>query len=192
MSAGASLSSEDREFLLVLARRTLENLEPEGSKTPEESLLIDGDVPPALLEPCGVFVTLRKAGKLRGCIGYVGPVAKLYRGTIENVVNAARRDPRFPAVTLDEVKEVNIEISVMSPPRKIGNVEEIEVGRDGLILSRGATRGLLLPQVATENGWDRETFLDQTCRKAGLAKGDWRKAEVTIEIFSANVFSEHD
>ncbi len=190
MSTAADLSSEDRKFLLALARKTLENLRPEGTSAPDEDLLVNGVIPPPLLEKRGVFVTLRASGRLRGCIGYVGPVMALYRAVIENALNAARRDPRFPAVTLEEAPNLKIEISVMTPPRRIENIEEIEVGRDGLILSRGVCRGLLLPQVATENNWDRETFLDQTCRKAGLAKDDWRADDTKIEVFSADVFSE--
>jgi AmmeMemoRadiSam system protein A len=105
-------------------------------------------------------------------------------------VSAALRDPRFPPVRPDELESLHLEISVMSPIVPVTNVEEIEVGRDGLIISRGGAAGLLLPQVASEYGWDRETFLSQTCRKAGLPADAWRAPGTRIERFSAEVFSE--
>lgn len=185
------LNRQDQVWLLQLARRTLENLEPSGSKTPKEKVLTGEEpVPESACKPRGAFVTLHKGAALRGCIGYVMPTAPLYRAVIENAVNAARRDPRFPPVTLDEAPDLRIEISVMTLPRPIQSVEEIEVGRHGLIVTQGAWRGLLLPQVATEYGWDRETFLDHTCQKAGLPAEAWRKGKVEIEVFSAQVFSE--
>jgi len=191
MSDLPELSRQDQVWLLQLARRTLENLEPSGSKTPKEKVLTGEEpVPESVRKPRGVFVTLHRGAALRGCIGYVMPTAPLYRAVIENAANAARRDPRFPPVTLDEAPDLHIEISVMTLPRPIQSVEEIEVGRHGLIVTQGAWRGLLLPQVATENGWDRETFLDHTCQKAGLPAKAWRKGKVEIEVFSAQVFSE--
>ena len=191
MTATTSLSETDRRWLLVLARRTLERLAPAGATVPQEHLLIEGEIPPLTRERRGAFVTLHTVdGDLRGCIGYVLPVGPLYRAVIENAVNAARRDPRFPPVATHEVGRLRIEISAMGAPEVVKNIEEIEVGRDGLILSDGASRGLLLPQVATEYGWDRETFLDHTCRKAGLPIGAWRHGHVRIERFSAEVFGE--
>jgi AmmeMemoRadiSam system protein A len=187
-----SLSETDRRWLLALARRTLERLAPTGATVPQEHLLIEGDVPAATRQPRGAFVSLHTpGGDLRGCIGYVLPVGALYRAVIENAVNAARRDPRFPPVAPREVAGLRIEVSAMGAPMPVKDIEEIEVGRDGLILSDdGAARGLLLPQVATEYGWDRETFLDQTCRKAGLPFGAWRHGAARIERFSAEVFGE--
>ncbi len=192
MSETRALDDKDKQWLLALARRTLEHMKPSGSKTPDEKTLTGGAIPPAALPPRGAFVTLHEAagGELRGCIGYVAPVEPLYRAVIENAVNAARRDPRFPAVRPDEVAGLRIEISAMTPPREIRDIEEIEVGRDGLIVERGGARGLLLPQVASERGWDRETFLDHTCGKAGLPHSAWREGNVTIEAFSADVFSD--
>jgi len=190
MPGAPSLSEADQRWLASLARRTLENLAPTGAEAPDESRLIEGQVPPALADRCGAFVTLHNAGVLRGCIGYVTPVSPLYRAVIDNAVNAARRDPRFPPVTPEEVGDLDIEISVLSLPAEIESVDEIVVGRDGLILSKGGARGLLLPQVATDHGWDRETFLDHTCRKAGLAMDTWRHEEVKLETFSALVISE--
>jgi AmmeMemoRadiSam system protein A len=191
MTTTASLTETDRRWLLGLARRTLERLAPTGATVPQERLLIEGDVPEATRQPRGAFVSLHTlGGDLRGCIGYVLPLGPLYRAVIENAVNAARRDPRFPPVAPREVAGLRIEISAMGTPETVKDIQEIEVGRDGLILSDGAARGLLLPQVATEYGWDRETFLDQTCRKAGLPIGAWRHGAARIERFSAEVFGE--
>ena len=192
MSAIAPLSAEDRKWLLRLARRTLEHLEPRGSEIPEESVLVAGQIPEPVLDPRGAFVSLHAGGALRGCIGYVRPVAPLYRSVIENAVNAARCDPRFEPVRPDEVAGLEIEISAMRPPREIQDANEVQVGRDGLIVSRKGRRGLLLPQVAAEYGWDREAFLQHTCRKAGLPDDAWRKPDTRIETFSAEVFSEED
>jgi AmmeMemoRadiSam system protein A len=187
----AELSREDQCYLLRLARRTLEQLPSNGTRVPAEETLVEPPIPQALMQPRGVFVTLHAQRALRGCIGYVTPAGPLYRSVIENAVNAARRDPRFDPVSPGEVGALDIEISVMTLPRKISNVEEIEVGRHGLIISQGYSHGLLLPQVATEHGWDRDTFLEYTCTKAGLPRGTWREKGVTIEVFSAQVFSEH-
>ena len=187
----AELCREDQCRLLGLARRTLERLAPAGAKVPaEEALIGPSPIPESVSLPRGVFVTLHMKGALRGCIGYVTPVAPLYRAVIENAVNAARRDPRFAPVELDEVRDIDIEISVMTLPGKISSVDEIEVGKHGLIVSKGHSRGLLLPQVATENKWNRDTFLDYTCTKAGLPPSAWREGGVEIEVFSAQVFSE--
>lgn len=138
----------------------------------------------------GVFVTLKKGGSLRGCIGYVAGMKPLVLAVLDNSYNAAFRDPRFKPLSAGELKDVTIEISVLTEPQYIGSVDEIEVGRDGLIVERGSNRGLLLPQVATEQGWDRETFLDQTCYKAGLPPGAWKDADTRMLRFRAEVFGE--
>jgi AmmeMemoRadiSam system protein A len=190
MTDSTELGEHDRKWLLGLARRTLENLKETGSDKPPEDKVVTPPIPEAVLAPSGVFVTLHQQKTLRGCIGYVMPVMPLYRAVIENAVNAARGDPRFPPVSLEEVPTVWIEISVMSPPCAIQSIEEIQVGRDGLIVGSGFSRGLLLPQVAIEYGWDRQTFLTHTCQKAGLPPDAWRKEKTRIEIFSAQVFSE--
>ena len=144
MSDTPELSGDDQNWLLRLARRTLENLDETGSKEPKESVLGLEAIPDAARTKRGVFVTLHKGSALRGCIGYVEPLTVLYRGVIENAVNAARRDPRFPPVGLDEAPDLHIEISVLTPPRDIASVEEIEVGRHGLIVSRASMRGARL------------------------------------------------
>ena len=186
------LNEYDQKWLLRLARRTLENMPGTGREVPRDQGLPDEEIPPDVEAARGVFVTLRKEGELRGCIGYVMPVEPLYRAVADNAMNAARGDPRFPPVQLEEVPNLTIEISVMTVPEEVDDIDEIEIGRDGLIVSEGMMRGLLLPQVATEYGWDRETFLSHTCRKAGLPMDAWRLGEVRIEKFSAQVFSEDE
>ena len=146
---------------------------------------------PVLIRPSGAFVSLHTdAGDLRGCIGSIHPVAPLCHAVASNAVNAAFRDPRFHPLEREELSRIQIEISVMSPIEVVDDVDSIEVGRDGLIIVRGDRAGLLLPQVATDYGWDREMFLAQTCVKAGLPQGAWRLPDTRIERFSAEVFGE--
>ena len=190
MSETVPLTTDDRQWLLGLARGVLNQLPPSGSRVPDDVEVLDSEVPPATAVPRGAFVTLHKMTLLRGCIGYVLPMTPLYRAVIENTIHAARSDPRFPPVDRDEVPGLRIEISAMSSPRTIQTVEDIRVGRHGLMVRKGSARGLLLPQVATERGWDRDTFLDHTCQKAGLAPDTWRNGGLEIQVFSAEVFSE--
>ena len=156
-----------------------------------------------LSEPRGVFTTLdlradRLSGdlhrdrhrQLRGCVGYAMPIAPLYRAVAETARAAAFEDSRFLPVTLEEASRLEVSLSVLSLLFPI-HPEAVEVGRHGLLISEGARRGLLLPQVPVENVWDRETFLEQTCRKAGLPPDAWRK-NATIEAFTAEVFSDSD
>jgi AmmeMemoRadiSam system protein A len=144
-----------------------------------------------LRRPSGAFVSLHTLdGELRGCIGSIHPVAPLVHAVSHSAVHAATRDPRFHPVRVEEVGGLHIEISVMSPIVVVADVEEIVVGRDGLIITQGGRAGLLLPQVATEHGWDRDTFLRHTCAKAGLPSDAWRSGHCRIERFSAEVFSE--
>ena len=141
-----------------------------------------------LSEARGVFTTLYRKQKLRGCVGYPMALAPLYQAVIESARAAAFEDPRFPPVTLAEARDLTVSISVLGRLRAI-LAEDVEVGRHGLLVSQGSHRGLLLPQVAVENGWDRVTFLEQTCRKAGLAVDAWRTG-ATIEVFTAEVFGD--
>ncbi|MBN1866062.1 AmmeMemoRadiSam system protein A [Candidatus Sumerlaeota bacterium] len=191
-ASSSDIDARDGQWLLALARRTLERLAPDGgSQTPDEARVIpDDEIPPNVRPKRGVFVTLRKHGALRGCIGYIVSPVPLYRAVIENAVSAARRDPRFPPVSSSEVPDLHIEISVLTVPRKIQTLDEIVVGRHGLIATQGHMRGLLLPQVPGEYGWDRDTFLDHTCMKAGLARDAWRSGKVQFEVFSATIFAE--
>lgn len=142
-----------------------------------------------LSEPRGAFTTLYLRSKLRGCVGYPLPIAPLYRTVIDTARAAAFEDPRFAPVILDEARELKISLSVLSSMRPI-LPEQIEVGRHGLLVSHLGHRGLLLPQVAIEHEWDRTTFLEQTCLKAGLPAHAWREAR--IEVFTAEVFGDAD
>jgi len=180
------LNEEQRRQLLKLARTSIESVL--AGRDP--ALSVD-DYDEALRRPAGAFVTLRtKRGDLRGCIGSIRALEPLCTAVMSSAVSAAFRDPRFFPVRPEEMPELDLEISVMGPIELVANIEEIEVGRDGLIISRGRFAGLLLPQVATEYGWDRDTFLDQTCVKAGLPPGAWRARETCIEKFAAEVFGE--
>jgi AmmeMemoRadiSam system protein B/AmmeMemoRadiSam system protein A len=178
------LNDEERRELLALARGAIEAA-VSGQSAPRSTLASS-----ALDTECGAFVTLHKDGRLRGCIGYVRAVKPLRSTVAEMAVQAALHDPRFPAVTADEVPGLDIEISVLSPLEEVDDVSAIEVGRHGLIVQDGARSGLLLPQVATEQGWDRDTFLDHTCLKAGLPAGSWKREGVTVLRFTAEVFGE--
>ena len=143
-------------------------------------------------EQCGVFVTLQKDDKLRGCIGYVTATRSLIRLVMDAALASAFQDARFAPLLREELDRIEIEISVISPPRKVENIDEIEVGRHGIIMRQGFRSGLLLPQVPEEYGWDRETFLTNTCHKAGLAGDCWRDPTTEIEIFTALVFNEKE
>jgi AmmeMemoRadiSam system protein A len=170
--------------LLALARNTL------------ESYFTTGQVPayqagnPELLKGGAAFVSLHCGEDLRGCIGLLSDEGELYRTVQRCALSAALEDTRFKPVTLDEVAGLSIEISVLSPPRRVTDVQLIEVGKHGLIIARGGQRGLLLPQVAAKYNWDRNTFLSQTCRKAGLPANAWSQPDTVIQIFEAQVFSE--
>lgn len=137
----------------------------------------------------GVFVTLHIAGALRGCIGHMENDEPLPRRVTRCAIAACSADPRFPAVSGAEVPSLAIEISLLGPLQPIAGPDEIEIGRHGLVIEKGWHRGLLLPQVATEWTWDPETFLSQTCRKAGLPKDAWKNG-ATISRFEAEVFRE--
>lgn len=143
---------------------------------------------PRLLEPRGAFTTLHLNGNLRGCVGYVYPVKALNRTVTETAVAAAFNDTRFSPITAEEAARLKIEISVLSPVLPIA-AEDIEAGRHGLVVTLGSRRGLLLPQVAVEFGWDAPTFLSETCHKAGLPPDAWERGAV-IEAFTAEVFHE--
>jgi AmmeMemoRadiSam system protein A len=180
------LSKEDKIFLLKLARKVIE------AKFNGHDVDIAIPPSPILKEMRGAFVTLKKNGQLRGCIGYIEAVKPLIETITDMAESAAFSDYRFPPVKADEVSQLSIEISVLSPIREINDPTTVKVGRDGLIMSRGGKRGLLLPQVPLEWGWNREKFLNQTCLKAGLPKDAWKSPDTKIEVFTANVFSEKE
>jgi hypothetical protein len=177
------LDKNEQEFLLHLARQTLEHYLKTGKRLKTK---VENE---KLLEKRGAFVTLKVKDQLRGCIGYPLPYKPLYETIIEMAIAAATQDYRFQPVTLEELPRTKIEISVLSLPQPIKDVEEIEVGKHGLIVSKGLHKGLLLPQVPGEYNWDRQTFLSHCCLKAGLDEDEWKKG-VDIEAFSAQVFSE--
>jgi AmmeMemoRadiSam system protein A len=180
------LNEQQRRQLLQLARTSIDAMLAGGRPA-----LSEADYDETLRRPAGAFVTLRtKRGDLRGCIGSIRAIEPLYRAVVSSAISAAFHDPRFFPVRADEMSRLELEISVMGPIEQVRDVEEIEVGRDGLIISQGRYAGLLLPQVATEYGWDRQTFLDQTCIKAGLEPGVWRSEQTRIEKFAAEVFGE--
>lgn len=182
---GAALSDEARAELLGLARGTLD---AHFRREPPPRLASDRAA--TFGEPRGLFVTLHKGGRLRGCIGTLAPTGDLTRGVSEFALRAAFEDPRFAPLGERELPECRIEISVLTAPRPITSPDEIEIGRDGLILELGARRGLLLPQVATEWGFDRQRFLAEVSVKAGLPPEAWRRPEAKLFAFRAEVFSE--
>jgi len=145
---------------------------------------------PHLAEPRGAFTSLYLHGQLRGCVGYVVPVSSVYRTVAETAQAAAFEDTRFPPVTREEAPELKVELSILSPPQLVA-AEAVRVGHHGLLISMHGQRGLLLPQVPTEHGWDRITFLEQTCRKAGLPMNAWQRG-AALEAFTAEVFGEKD
>jgi len=156
----------------------------------DETLQDPETIPELAEQPGGCFVSLhKKSGDLRGCIGTFSAEDALWRTVRDMAIAAALRDPRFAPLIESELDDCVIEVSVLSPSRK-ATAEEVEVGKHGVSMSRGHNRGVLLPQVAVSNGWDRETFLGNTCRKAGLSPDAWRDGSVNIEVFSADVFSE--
>jgi AmmeMemoRadiSam system protein A len=138
----------------------------------------------------GAFTTLHQAQELRGCVGYVFPLYSLYRTVAETALAAAFNDSRFAPLQQHELPGLNVEISVLTPLQVI-DVEDVEVGKHGLVITFGQRRGLLLPQVPVEHGWDRETFLQQTCMKAGLPADAWEHG-AKVESFTAEVFSDSD
>ena len=184
--AASELTRDDKVFLLTLARSVIE-AECRGSK-----LTIAPPPSPIMREPRGAFVTLKKAGRLRGCIGYIEAIKPL-AATIEEMAKAAAfSDYRFNPVRAEECADIEIEISVLSPLFEVRDPSTVVVGTHGLIVSRGSNRGVLLPQVPAEWGWDRETFLAQTCAKAGLQENAWKEKGTKIEAFTADVFSERE
>ncbi len=141
-----------------------------------------------LEEDGAAFVTIDKDNRLRGCIGHMEAVSPLYKTVREMAMSAAKDDPRFPPVEKDELPSLTVEITVLSPLKAIEDIEEIEVGKHGLWIEKGYYRGVLLPQVAVEYGWDRETFLNHTAMKAGLSPDGWKNEDTIIKIFSGEVF----
>jgi len=180
------LTPQQKKTLLTIARQTVETLIRTGRKP-------DFDVTdPALTKPGAAFVTLKKDGDLRGCIGHTEPRMPLWECVREMAVAAATEDPRFDRVRTDELGAIEYEISVLFPAVPVSDVNEIVVGRDGLIIQLGSRRGLLLPQVPVEWGWNRQQFLDHTARKAGLPMDAWKNPDAKLFRFEGIIFNEHD
>jgi uncharacterized protein len=178
------LDDIDRSVLLKLARATLE------AYFARESTPVCPQPSAALLERKGAFVSLHRGDELRGCIGQLFPDRELYKIVQHCALSAALEDTRFIAVEREELDALCIEISVLTPFNRIRSIEEVEVGRHGLYIVRGGFRGLLLPQVATQYNWDRNTFLEHTCLKSGLPQSAWQDPKTIIHTFEADVFSD--
>lgn len=182
-SPSPALTPRQQAALLAVARRAI--------RERVRGVVSAGTLPPdpRLQEPGAAFVTLTLQGALRGCIGFVRPVHPLAETVRQCAVAAATADPRFPPVAAEELPRLHLEISLLSPLRGVEDPGAIQVGLHGLCVSQGGRRGLLLPQVAVERGWDRETFLRQTCRKAGLSPDAWRQG-ATLEVFTVDHWSD--
>ncbi|MEW6670601.1 MAG: AmmeMemoRadiSam system protein B [Thermodesulfobacteriota bacterium] len=177
-----SLTSKEKNLLHQIARQSVEAVSNGLNNVTLPQL------PPRLQEPAGAFVTLRKHKQLRGCIGHISGIYPLAETVARMAQAAAREDPRFPPVRKEELPELEFEISVLSPLQSVSDIDSIQVGVHGIYMKQGARSGLLLPQVPGEYGWDRITFLEQTCRKANLDKDAWKDPQTHIFIFSAEVF----
>lgn len=181
------LNREQQVDLLKFARQTIAD-----SLGAETGVAAPEFTDPVFNEKCGAFVTLHIKGNLRGCIGYIEGIKNIPDTIKEMALSSAFRDPRFRPLSKSEYTDIDIEISVLSPIEKVEDINDIIVGRDGLIVTKGFNRGLLLPQVPVEQGWDRDTFLTHTCYKAGLPGDSWKRGGILIEKFSAQVFSEKE
>ena len=181
-----SLGQKEKDALLALARKSVET-------AVTEQKLYEPPVSefPTLLQERGAFVTLKEKGELRGCIGLITPEKPLYLAVRYAAISAALRDPRFPPVSASELSQLEYEVSVLTPFHRVLDVKDIRVGRDGLLMIQGNYEGILLPQVPTEEGWDRKMFLEGLCQKAGLPNGAWQDEATDIFAFSAIVFGEH-
>lgn len=178
------LDNEMSNKLLRVARDAIDSCLTNTDSRPET-------IEDALLnQTAGCFVTIHKDGQLRGCIGNFVSNQPLYLEVAQMAVAAATTDPRFYAMSPEEIGDYSLDISVLSALVKIDNIEQLEVGTHGIYLEKDYSRGVLLPQVATEQGWDRQTFIEQTCIKAGLAINAWQSPQTAISIFTAQVISD--
>lgn len=178
------LNDQEKIFLLRLARKSIRN-SLTGHQPDPEKYFSD-----TLKTHSGAFVTLHINHDLRGCIGYVKAFKPLQEAISDLAISAAFNDPRFPTLSQEEFDDIEIEISVLTPLEKVDDPGDILVGRDGLLIKKGFYEGLLLPQVATDYHWDRDTFLAQTCQKAHLPADAWKDPQTEIFRFSAIIFSE--
>ncbi|MCK5673371.1 MAG: AmmeMemoRadiSam system protein A [Spirochaetales bacterium] len=178
-----SLTKNEKQILLATARESITSkLQSRTENYPETS--------ESLKEPLGSFVTLHIEGKLRGCIGHMLPVRALIEDIKVLAKESAFHDPRFPSLSLKELEKIDIEISVLSP-LEVSSAEKVIVGKHGIIMKNGYNSGVLLPQVPTEQGWNKEEFLSNTCRKAGMQNDCWKDPNTQIETFTAVIFGEN-
>jgi hypothetical protein len=181
-----SLSDKEKSELLALARKSAEY-----AVTEEKAYEPTASASETLNQERGAFVTLRESGALRGCVGYTSAIKPLYMTVRDTATLAALQDRRFRPVSAAELPHIDYEVSVLSPLRRVVDIEQIKVGQHGLLMKNGDSEGLLLPQVPVEQGWDRQTFLEQTCRKADMDNGCWKDEDTDIFMFTAVVFGEH-
>jgi len=181
------LNNQQRNKLLQIARASINTYLQTGKK------MEISETDPILKQEMGIFVTLNKHEELRGCIGNLTASQPLYLAVRDMAVEAAVDDPRFSALTLAELKDVDIEISVLSPLKRVDSADKIELGKHGVLVRKGYQSGVFLPQVATETGWSKEEFLNNLCvHKAGLAQDAWKDKQTELYIFNAEVFSEKE
>jgi len=178
------LSSIEQTKLLTISRTTLTEFVTNKIK-PKFDIN-----EPNLLVKTGVFVTLNKQASLRGCIGYIEGIEPLYQAVINNTISACCYDPRFPSVQEQELKDIHIEISVLTPPKQIQNWEQIKIGKHGIIFRNGLYQSVFLPQVATEQNWDLQTTLSHLSLKAGLSADAWLDKNSQFKVFEAQIFGE--
>lgn len=184
---GSGLSLKQQQRLLEIAKQAVETYVKK-----EKTIKIEED-DKSLNEPSGVFVTLKKNGELRGCIGMFQPETPLYKNVIEMAIAAATQDPRFNFVKEDELKDLEYEISVLSPLKKVDSYKDVEIGKHGVQIKKGLRSGVFLPQVAIENNWDRDEFLSILCsQKAGLLSDCWKDNETEIYVFTAQIFGDEN
>ena len=176
---------EEKNELLKIARNTIKNFLENGEKK------YPATTNPKFQEKRGVFVTLHKSHNLRGCIGYPLPLKSLITAVVDNAVSAAFEDPRFPSLNDSEVDKIDIEISILTVPAEVDQIDKVKIGRDGIIISKGMMKGLLLPQVPVEQNWNLEEYISYGCLKAGLPQDEWQKG-VQLETFQAVVFGEKE
>ncbi len=183
------LNNSEKKELLLLARNTIEKYITSGIILSPDT----GKITPEMKKNFGAFVTLHNNGRLRGCIGMITTEEPLYKTIIQMAIAAAAEDPRFEPVSADELKDIDIEVSVLSKPEKVNSIDEIELGKHGVIVKKGLRSGVFLPQVAAETGWDKKTFMEQLCAgKAGLEPDAYLKPGTEIFIFTADVFGENN
>jgi len=191
MSKDTQLSDSDGAVLVKTAREAVTEFLSNGNR-----IKLESDLEEKFSFNSGVFVTLNNPDGLRGCIGFPMPEKKLSHAIIEGAIAAATEDPRFPSVKTNELNDIVVEVTVLTPPVEIDvsdpteYLEKIKVGRDGLIIKHSFSSGLLLPQVPVEYGWNVEEFLQHTCEKAGLARDTWKNESVKIEKFEGIIFKE--